>query len=242
MIEFVTFTGVDALTPLTMSSHIQAVGRRYPAEFAVLVGSHSGEADHGIFPPIEFVKRFKRYCQEHEIRSAIHLCGSYSRRVMTGWQAITPEIYDLCAGFDRVQVNLHGDAFSDKYIEVSREALIGFAQAVQCQSVILQHRGDWKDIPVVHPKVEYLFDVSAGAGIESFNVWPWPSFKLARMGYAGGLGVMNIDKAVRFANQHPYARLWFDMESQVRLFGQFNMGAAEHVCQQVFGGGRRDDQ
>ena len=106
-----------------------------------------------------------------------------------------------------------------------------FAQEAENGSVILQHRGPWSEIPVDHPKIEYLFDLSEGRGEEGFEHWPDPPGD-RRVGYAGGLGPHNIKTALEFAARHPDARIWFDMERNVRDQDyRLDLNKVREVCQ-----------
>ena len=109
MIELVTFTGVDSTT----SFHgIKRLAKKYPnAEFGVLVGTHSGETDYGIFPPLRTVRDLNVFGMLEGINTAIHLCGKYARQVMDP-DGPSEDLLQLCNGFGRVQVNLHGDSWS----------------------------------------------------------------------------------------------------------------------------------
>ena len=229
MLDFLTFTGVDRNTSRKdMLSIAQSYGKAH-VEFGVLVGSHSGESDHGIFPPLYVVHAFKSLKRDYGMKIAIHLCGRYAGMVMQ--DGGTPdEVYDLCNGFSRVQVNLHGDSFNPGRVAVASQAIKRFADTVKCESVILQHRSNWQTIPVYHEKVEYMFDRSEGGGRAAFEEWPAPSPHLSRMGYAGGIGPETIDKAIDFALAHPDANLWFDMEGRIRFAGWLDIGAVEAVC------------
>ena len=227
MIDLVTFTGVDAETSL---GRLAELSERYPrVEFGVLVGSQVG----GIFPTLDVVEGLKERGIGEGFRTALHLCGRYARA------AVRPDtsdsaLWEMCAGFGRVQVNLHGDWFDPESILVTREGIEAFADRVDAEHVILQHRGGWDTIPSLHEKVEYLFDRSEGGGVVSFADWPEPSLQLPRMGYSGGLGPDNINRAVDFAAAHPEATMWFDMESRIRSAGLLDLGAVESVCRQVF--------
>ena len=239
-IEFLTFTGLDVHTDLRARYRkpvrLLEMARGYPVELAVLVGTDTALHLHeggGIFPPLAYVEEFKAFCRREGVRCALHLCGEYSRQVMRPGGA-PGKLLDLCRGFGRVQVNLHGDAFDPEYMEVSRVAVEDFAGRVAAETVILQHRGEWDAVPSGHPGIEYLFDVSAGAGLESWDRWPPPAPDMGRLGYAGGLGPYTIGNAVDFAARYPAAALWFDMERRVRLYGRFNVEAAFAVCEQVW--------
>ena len=162
MLELVTFTGVDGKTSLY---ELVTLSREYPKiEFGVLVGTqtfrHPG-SDNGIFPSIHRVKLFKERCFIG-VNTAIHLCGWYSRTVMNPAASNKDLDYisDLCRGFDRVQINLHGDFWDERYIEVKANALtkfMGKVGAIRKRSssfvphprIILQHRSGWDKVPVV---------------------------------------------------------------------------------------------
>ena len=230
MLDFLTFTGVDSETPMNDLLSIAKSYGKDRVEFGVLVGSHTGESNHGIFPPLHIVRAVKSLRLDYGVHMAIHLCGRYARMVMKD-DGVPSEVYDLCHGFSRVQVNLHGDSFNPGRIAVAVQGVKRFADTVACQRVILQHRGAWNHIPVHHAKVEYLFDKSEGGGRAAFEEWPAPSPHLARMGYAGGIGPETIDKAIDFALAHPDSNLWFDMEGRIRHAGWLDLGAVEAVCE-----------
>ena len=228
MIELVTFTGVDSATSI---DGLAELSRRYPrVEFGVLVGSQLG----GIFPPLDVVESLKARGGDEGFMIALHLCGRYARMAVNP-DGADPGLWALCAGFGRVQVNLHGDWFDPSRVQLTREGVERFADRVDAERIILQHRGGWETIPSRHEKIEYLFDVSEGGGVESFANWPAPSPRLSRVGYAGGLGPDNIGRAVDFAAAYPEASLWFDMESRIRTNGVLDLDAVESVCRKVFG-------
>ena len=234
MIDILTFTGVDVHTSFGRLSKISA---RYPrVEFGVLVGTHSGEEDRGIFPPLEFVELFRDYARwsNLNVRSAIHLCGAYSRALIQGGDQT--DLLELCAGFDRVQVNLHGDLWNADEIDVrgGEHAIMSFASEVIADKVILQHRAKWDMVPIKSSDIEYLFDLSEGRGLDSFSSWPAPNGKLKRYGYAGGIGLGNIGQVVKFASEYPNTTMWFDMESKVRTRGLFNLDIVEEICAEVW--------
>ena len=229
MIEIVTFTGVDARTDF---DELVGIGNRYPfVEFGVLVGDQTCE-DNPVFPTLELVYGLKKRLQADRI--AIHLCGKYARaaaRMEMGERP--PRIHAVTNGFGRIQINLHEDAGSPERLGVDAGYLRSFANHSSARRVILQHRSRWENIPVQHPKVEYLFDLSEGRGQEGFEHWPDPPENM-RVGYAGGIGPHNIDQAIEFANQHPACPIWIDMERNVRTPDYwFDMDKVRAVCQAV---------
>ena len=232
MLEILTFTGVDGETS---PSRLLDITNQYPdVEFGVLIGTNTDKKSHKLFPSLDVVRSFKRHGNFHRYKTAIHLCGKYSRMIL-GDGEIPVDLYELCDGFGRVQINVSGHEF-----DTNRESKIAhvelFADTLLCEKVILPHKKkDWSSVPVKHPKVEYLFDLSGGRGESSFSKWPVPSADLSRMGYAGGIGPHNAKQALAFADQYPDVPLWLDMESKVRTLDRwFDLEAVENVCKQIF--------
>ena len=226
MIEIVTFTGVDEGTDLR---EIQEIAGKYPrVEFGVLIGSQTKVQNSPIFPPVETVRALRDL---RGVNTALHLCGTLARQA-AGEEPMGPGLMPLATGFGRVQVNLHGDP--DNPARVRLDLLKTTDLAERTGSVILQHRGPWADIPLDHPNVEYLFDLSEGAGMESFELWPEPP-PGRRAGYAGGIGPRNIRRALEFADRRPEARIWLDMERNVRTPDyRFDLEKVRDVCEAAF--------
>ena len=226
MLELLTFTGVDTKTSFKC---LQEIVDEFPkVEFGILVGSDTGGFNQ-IFPPLEVVDKFKTL----EGNTALHLCGIYSRSVI-GSSKKLPEIKELCNGFNRIQINLHGDWENPEYLEVGENAVTQFADGIDCDSIILQHRSGWNSVPIQHDKVEYLFDVSEGQGKESFDLWQEP-LENVRVGYAGGIGPHNIERAMSWVSKYPDARMWMDMEGNVRTNGWFDLDKVHEVTKVAFG-------
>ena len=228
MIEIITFTGVDAHTDLT---ELARIAREYPgAEFGVLFGSQTWKHNNPTFPPVETVRALRNL---QGVNTALHLCGQYARRV-AGAGPMGLGLTVLARGFGRVQINLHEDAWDPGRVQGTAEAVRRFAEETETGSVILQHRSPWEDAPVDHPRIEYLFDLSEGRGEEGFERWPDPPGD-RRTGYAGGLRPGNIHQALEFAARHPEARIWFDMERNVRTPDhRFDLEKVREVCRAAF--------
>ena len=168
------------------------------------------------------------------VNTALHLCGKDAR--MAAEETHAPHSLNLlCNGFGRVQVNLHGDTENSESVQVHASEIQHFVQNVKAQNVILQHQGPWSEIPVDHPRIEYLFDLSEGRGEEGFEHWPDPP-EGKRVGYAGGLGPHNITRALEFAKGHPKAKIWFDMERNVRDQDyRLDLDMVREVCRLALG-------
>ena len=223
MIDKVTFTGVDDQTDL---DRLYELGLKYPkAEFGVLVGSQVGS---GIFPTRSTVKGLRG---QPQIQTAIHLCGSYSRAILNYVDSAT-SIMQLCSGFSRTQLNFPRRT-NLRTIGVEKD-VIYFAEQIKCNRLILQHRDDWYEVPIIHDSIEYLYDTSEGRGRESFDEWPIPNHELPRYGYAGGIGLHNIERVIEFDRTYPDHRFWFDMEGQIRTDGWYDLDIVEAICEKVF--------
>ena len=190
-----TFTGVDDRTDL---ARVIRIGRLHPhVEFAVLVGSRTGDPGATRYPHLRVVRDFRRIANDAGVRCAVHLCGSYSRAVMKQqWEGPIRVGF----GFDRVQVN------ASRYNMGSVKA---FADLVGSK-VIVQWRGC--ESPV-YPAIAFLHDESGGRGVNGITDWPMVG---RWSGFAGGLNVENIAEAVGFVRATAPAGSWLDMETGVR--------------------------
>ena len=217
----------------------------------ILVGSDTGlvyPAENVIFPPLPLVRYTQEQAKAGKARFALHLCGTYSRNIFEkesheyGYYAYL-KLLELCAGFQRVQVNLHGDAFNPNDIQVRTHSLKTFIDDVECEKVILQHRTSWNKVPMHHPKLEYLFDRSGGRGQVGFHHWPEVPVlvpnRMERVGYAGGIGPDTIDQAMNWLNFNYFtpgneqAHVWFDMEGRIRTYGCLDLDKVQKVLDRI---------
>ena len=203
-----TFTGVDERTDL---ARVTRIGRLHPhVEFAVLVGSRTGQPGANRYPHMRGVFDFRRVACAEGVRKAIHLCGSYSRAVMKQqWDA---PLY-VTFGFDRVQVN------ASHYKMGTMKA---FADLTGIK-VIVQWRGCEE---TEYPEIAFLHDKSGGRGVNGIKNWPlvgrWS-------GFAGGLNAENIAEAVGFVRATAPMGSWLDMETGVRTDDWFDLDKVDAV-------------
>ena len=241
MLEIVTFTGVDGDTDL---KDLVVLHSMYPkAEFGVLVGSHT-QQDYSRerWPSFDVIRGIKAVSEIHGIPLALHLCGRWARDVMLP-DGPPSNVWRLCRGFKRVQVNLHGDEYDPSPLKPDSARLTDFAAELSplVETVIIQHRGSWDELPFTHPRVEWLFDRSEGAGRWALDEWPDPPAlpslgkPIPRWGYSGGIGPQNIEEVMPFVRRFPGHRLWLDMENNVRDRGSFSLHKCEQVCNEAFG-------
>ena len=233
MLEVVTFTGVDETTSLRK---LKTIHTQYPkAEFAVLIGDQTGRRDAQMrFPNLNHIVTFRDQSRERGLDTAVHLCGRWARAAVGKDDEIeATTVITLCEGFARVQLNVPGGYFTNE--AQGKIGLDRFADQAGCAHVIVQRRSSEEPAPSSHPKVEYLWDRSAGTGQENFESWPAPRSSERRCGYAGGIGPSNIAQALRFVERHSEHPIWLDMESSLRSWGWFNPEAVERVCETAFG-------
>ena len=222
-LEILTFTGLDYQTDFQT---VWELWSRYPiVEFGGFVGGRSGQSDARRYPAEGEIKWWRGLTRKSEISVAIHLCGRFARAALGDGD--TDEVLRLCRGFSRVQINA-------REYEAGRVA--AFAEAVDVPKVILQKRQPFEaDWVLPDPKVEYLFDLSGGQGLESLEHWLAPDAREIRSGYAGGLNQANVDQALEFVASHPQRRFWLDMESGVRTANDWlDIGQVAAVCEKVF--------
>ena len=203
-----TFTGVDERTDL---ARVMRIGRQHPhVEFAVLVGSRTGQPGKNRYPGLSVVSDFRLAASDNGVRSAVHLCGRYSRAVMK--QEWCEPLY-VTFGFVRVQVNAS---------HYKMGAVKAFADLTG-KKVIVQWRGCEAQ---VYPEIAFLHDESGGRGVNGIKDWPlvgrWS-------GFAGGLNAENIAEAVAFVRATAPKGSWLDMETGVRTDDWFDLDKVDAV-------------
>jgi hypothetical protein len=100
--EFITFTGVDANTPIR---ELVALSQRYPIEWGVLFSP--SRHDDPRYPSTSYVFELIAQARSHRLRLAAHLCGNHSRNI---FDLGGTSIDGLMTGFQRAQVNSPGRA------------------------------------------------------------------------------------------------------------------------------------
>lgn len=220
MLSRLTFTGLDAYTD---PNALLSIADRYPqVEFAVLLGSDTKKKEgkkNPRYPSMDVVKYWKHWARDCNVPFAIHLCGRYAR--MLDHPEKRKKLANIVRGADRVQVN----AF-----RWTIEAMLDFMNSITARHVILQTQDSYRttvqhykkqfdehmiaDFP---QKLEFIFDRSAGTGVEDWEHWPVPPSD-HRFGYCGGLSPTTAcaDFVVDFLKENKDRELWLDMESGIR--------------------------
>ena len=222
----ITFTGVDDRTDIERLVSISKAYRPH-VEFAILVGS----SPRNRFPSPATISTFKRRFVEDGLPAALHLCGTWSRRVNdlnSPKEDFDSSIRDrhllnLATLFGRVQVNAR------RYDMRSVER---FQLNASVAEVIVQTRARSLEHLDLVPGVSYLHDVSGGRGISAMTTWPPPPDGI-RVGYAGGLSAENVARACAIVEGFNARDSWIDMESGVRTDDWFDLDKVQAVIDQV---------
>lgn len=228
MLTHVTFTGWDRHTELGELSGFLWSYRQGTIEIAVLCSATRTANDEDRYPNVAKAAEIMRVAKAAGQKTALHLCGriaqeflnsAATRPVSVCYPANISQMMNLA---DRVQVNVAEDFWQVDGPERYRAAATA-AHALG-RPVIIQSR-DASAWPVVEHfwpgasrMVPFLFDRSAGAGIEMGEC---PDPPLGRLvGYAGGLGPSNVhaflDRLRIMSRVRLDPPIWIDMETGIR--------------------------
>jgi hypothetical protein len=237
----ITISGADDAVCI---GDLLALSRAYPfVEWGILYCMGTEGTAHN--PSAEWRRKFAAVCRKYRLRSALHLWGDATFRMLLQRRADAAFVTQM-QRYDRVQVNINGRVRS-----FNREEVIDVYRVLAAYGVklILQRHDGSADaidrflsmsltkatsLPLV---VSVLFDASCGKGV-SPREWPAP-ITVGEIeidtGYAGGISPRNIESvldataiAVRESGHRPH-RYWLDMQSGVRTAGQFDLEKVERI-------------
>lgn len=235
-LSHVTFTGWDRHTDLV---ELQAFLEDIPqerVEIAVLFSNTRSINDDDRYPDPAKAVEILRTAKGAGQRTAVHICGSAAIDMLTSAGRLSAgsetravvlprtsgSILQLA---DRVQLNVDDGAWGEGQEKYAHAYDIALALG---RPVIVQTRdiGSWPNVRHFAPRAErmvsFLFDRSAGAGVEMIGYPDPPPGRL--VGYAGGIGPDNAAALVAKLAAHPGARFWIDMESRIREPFKFRAG------------------
>jgi phosphoribosylanthranilate isomerase len=153
----------------------------------------------------------------------MHLCGG----ALTGFVEGRQDIFDLMAGFHRIQLNLEFGAVEGTY---DPERLLARIQAHQEFDFIIQYTDKRHEmLPALAklPNHAILFDASAGRGVAP-DGWPAP-LPGHFCGYAGGINPGNVAGHIEKIRAAGAVDTWIDMESGVRTDDRFDLDKVRAV-------------
>lgn len=215
--KFITFTGADDRTDYR---DMVELGRAYPVEFGILMSP--AQVGGPRYPSPTWTAGLR----DHEgLSLSAHICGGYARHCRAkgtlGW-SLAPLFAEV--KFCRMQINGPTEGIDlGMMVDLSRRA----------GSKIILQSTDQHTFPK-EEKVEWLFDVSGGKGLEP-ETWPMQKNPLQGVGYAGGLSPDNISNRIEIFRTLA-TNYWIDMESGVRDSNdRFDIKKCWAVCQAVYG-------
>ena len=220
-INRVTFTGADNNTDVNAMVDISKQFSGIDVEWGILVSSNN---NRNRYPSEDFIKSLK----DKGLKLALHLCGSYSRNIMTNGNISLP--YDF---FQRYQINFN---FTNVSHDINNYAKL--CEAYPDKRFILQYNKSNSSVvnTILHTlgtdNTNVLYDASGGRGkeITSFAT----PFKDIYTGYSGGLSPENMDNICKLINlaKDP-SEVWIDMESGVRTNDIFDLNKVVSVLKAV---------
>lgn len=218
-LRFVTMTGADQ--SVTNLDDLFSTFHHFPfVEWGILVSFQHTNAPR--FPShawitdlvMENQRRGRRVQRPHGLMPlSLHLCGRYVRDLLNGGTLVQDTFGDLLSGFQRIQLNFHGDPH-----RLAIEPFLDRIQAWQETELILQvDNVNTSLLHLLHTHgraVSALFDTSGGAGIVPHE---WPALLPFPCGYAGGLGPETLPiQLPRIAERVQDQTTWIDMERRIR--------------------------
>ena len=203
--EIITFTGADDrtdakhLVQMHEDTENGAPPGRPSIEFGILFSPKlTGQRR---YPSAQWVSRMMDVAGGR-INLAAHICGDYSRELLT--TGTIRQLVPLLAegAFSRVQINSAAPDLLEKATDIA-----DWARRLGV-NVILQSR-DSAVFPAQPPGISWLYDASGGRGILPKQ---WPQEHGDRLvGHAGGLNLQNVTSAVRTISTRS-SRYWVDLE------------------------------
>lgn len=223
----VTLTGADdANDPAVLA----ALSAKYPfVEWGILIGSHSGQR----FPSVGWIKSLleERVSGGNTMRLSLHICGRHLRDIAAGRSALTDFIGPGLCGFDRCQLNWHGEKQGD----IAENILAAFCNLAPWEPEIIFQldgvNGDLASGCIRRFRCSGLFDLSHGAGVLP-DQWPHARAEFS-CGWAGGLGPENVASQIVAIRDRAYGPFWIDMETRIRTDGRFDLAKCYDVLDQM---------
>ncbi len=223
MLKAITLTGADDTVQIRKLVNLSL---EFPlVEWGILVSKSSGGFSR--FPSRDWLEDFvSQVGPRSDVNRALHLCGSWLRRLIAGDRSFINEIgRHVWDCFPRVQLNFHGE--DHKPCDEFYGILASFPE----KEFIFQVDGNMGQamldayFETEHGNAVPLFDCSHGAGVLP-NEWPDAYYLRAipdadrdyysKHGYAGGLGPDNVKEQLpRIQASAKNGDFWIDMETKL---------------------------
>lgn len=217
-LKYCSITGADDAVNV---ADLTNLAQEFPcAEWAVLLMRERAGTPR--FPRPEWIENFTAHTLGQN--KAMHLCGD----AFLGFIAKDPEVLNLMAGFQRIQLNLKFGDVEGKYDPL---ALWARVRETPQHQFILQYTPEKQGLLPLFKDVAnhaVLYDASAGQGV-SPDKWdaPLPGHFC---GYAGGLNPDNVARNLRDIQRVAASHeTWIDMETGVRTDDRFDLDKVRRV-------------
>ncbi len=222
-----TFTGVDEFTDL---EKLEELSVRYPfVEWGVLLSTSENRLENGYrYPSYDWLKenlpKLKTIAEKTGCSIALHVCGKETKKILSQAQdSVALELLDFV---NRVQINF---VYKEDQVLQLEDLCKKFPNKV----FITQHNEKNNDLylKIKSNNHQVLFDASGGRGIECSN-WEKPlSDKVC--GYAGGLGLDNIELQFESIKKVVKDDFWIDMEGKIRTSDKLDINICKYILYRV---------
>lgn len=218
-----TLTGVDEFTDL---SKLEEISFCYPfVEWGVLLSSSENRLENGNrYPSLNWLKenlpKLKLISEKTGCSIALHVCGKETKFLLE--QNKNSIALELISFVNRLQINFI-------YKEHQVLQLEKLCAIYPNKIFITQHNQKNKDLylKIKANNHQVLFDESGGRGIECAS-WE-QNLKGKICGYAGGLGLDNIEVQLKNIKKIANDNFWIDMEGKIRNSDKLDINICENI-------------
>lgn len=217
ILKQVTVTGADDSIDYYS---LYSISKKYPfVEWGILLSKNS--EGYNRFPTWKWIERL--ITEKHPtVNLSGHLCGSWVRDIINGGNIFLDTHRELTYGFNRFQLNFHGELLNALYPERYIKSL-QYLTYIKHQQIIFQADGVNQKLYNLARSIYgqqnginavMLYDLSGGNGVLP-DKWQEPIGGYC--GYAGGLSPENLkenlDKLCDIVGDTP---IWVDAETHLR--------------------------
>ncbi len=222
-----TFTGLDEFTNL---NELEEVTKKYPfVEWGILLSTSDNKSFTDFrYPSVDFllekVPKIFEITKKYNSSLALHVCGKETKLLLEGSEISVAR--KLINSVNRVQINF---AYKEKQVQ----ELSSLCSLYENVNFITQHNIKNNDLylKIKNKNHQILFDTSGGRGIET-EIW-LEQLPEKKCGYAGGLGLDNIQVQLDHITKVGIDNFWIDMEGKIRVDGKLSLNICEEILKIV---------
>lgn len=222
-----TFTGVDEESSL---DKIKELSLEFPfVEWGVLLStSENTPFGRNRYPSVtwlnENLPKLKEIANSTDASIALHVCGKETKKLLKRTEDSVA--LSLLQFVNRIQINF---AYKEKQVAELENLCLDFPHI----KFITQQNKANADL---HEKIhadnhQVLFDQSGGRGIETTQ-WS-AALGNKTFGYAGGLGLDNVEQQLNNIKKVANRQFWIDSEGKLRVDDLLNLDICEKILKKV---------